>query len=1239
MVQNNPNVKKAYDFFQGRGYSHSQSAGIIGNLMGESSLNTGAVGDGGRARGIAQWHPDRWQPLSSWAKAQGKDPDDFTTQLEMVDYELRNKEKRAFNALMRSKTVDEATAAFIGFERPAGFTWNTPRQGHNYGGRLSYANQVFSVMNGTAPEQAQGLGFTGEKPSAFSIGTPDQAVQASATGPMEPYTRAEEREREAAMQAEKPDVGLWQATKDAVNTTWTGAHLWSDNPQAAPDPAFRLNEENLKVLTKDLPERYWDRLGDAQSMAHAEVIRKGIVDSLAAEQRLAGMGAGGVALQIAAGVVDPLAWAAAAGVSVATVGTGAPAALAARFGRMGVVAANAFEGAAGTAIAEGIRYKTAPTAEASDIYWGIGTGLALGGAYGTIARNPATAKEAARLAQIGKELREGAAMPSRSIGAAQINPKESMRLDTADIVRDAERVAPVADGLLRRLDSAGTVKGSDNPLASMIGNVIVEDGVRNAAGEITPIAASEVQQRLKILADVKWSRNNEVNYKAWRKDNPKQSRSDFHRAVTNFVRDRDLLVEHHPSVAAQGNIMRQVLGEFAELAANPGLIDGTTKRAVRGFEGLSKNDFYVPRMFDKGAISAHLNMFGHKTLSRMIAMGIKEVNQDVSQEVAEKFAYNYVRKLHSLSAGDLQLNSRALSGEDLDSLKTNFLADTDLSEVEIDKLVAHLKPSQGDGASRHGKRRAFYDENFGMMLPFSNGQPGSQFVRISDLFINDADVLMNSYTRQMSGRIAMARMEIKNPKWVEGDSAPEYFAQGITSDGEWQTLMSQVTDVGDKLNIQGDTAQTIERLNWMYDTIVGRPQAGEGSNFNQALRMLRDYNFIRVMGQVGFAQLSEFANTVSHVGLKAAFTNIPSARSMWRMAKNGRLGDDLANEIEDTIGAGTDWVRHSAHRREDLWDNPLDTWNNDTIQTIDDALQRGKRAVSALSGMAPINTALQRWTGRAIFNKFANMALDGVKEASPRMKALGLSDEMMDRVMTSIRDNAKFEGKRLRGMQFEKWSDREAVAAFQDAAFRLSRTIVQENDIGQMSMWMSKPLARTFLQFRSFSIGSFTKQTLQGLNFKDPTTAMSWIGTTFAAGLVYMARTHSNAMLRSDREEYLEKRLSLGRIAAAAVQNSAWASIMPMLFDTAASPILGHPVFDARNTQLGSDAILGNPTADLLDSSVKSLAVIGDVARGNTFSQADARTMARVLPFQNLNGIAQLFSGMISQLPEWAPKK
>lgn len=1236
-MQQNPAVRTAFDFFMSKGYSHAQAAGIVGNLMGESSFRTDAVGDGGKAKGIAQWHPDRWEPLTAWAKAQGKDPYDLTTQLEMVDLELRTKETKAFNALMNAKTVDEATAAFIGFERPQGWTPNTPRNGHNYSGRLQFANTAFGLMTGVTPPPVTTLGIGGGS-SEYRVGSSGNAVNAmDASAPVVPFTEAELRAQAQEREDTAGDVNLWQATKDAVYTQWSLAQLWQDKPEWAPDPKFQLDMDTMEKLTDGIPERYWDRFSGAYSMEQAEGIRASLEKTLAAEQRLAEMGWGGTALSVAAGLTDPLAWAAAAGVSAASFGVGAPAAIGARFGKAGMAGLSAAEAGAGTALSEAVMAANKPTYEDSEFYWAVGVGMGLGGAFGTLRKNPHTQAEADRLEAIGKQLRDtatGRHQGGSTAGAAQVSSVQPLRGDTSEIVRDAVKPdvfhAP-------RYDVSYSLKSSDNSLTAMIGDQLVEDAARNKSG-ITPIGASEVQQWIEITSSAKWASRSAANFRDFKKRNPGASMQQFHEEVTQFTRDRNLFQEYDPAVKAQGAVQREILGDFAEMAANPGVLDGRQLRPLRGFEGKGRNDFYVPRMFDLGAVHNALSKFGHATLVKFMARGVMAVNKEISEEAAEKFMRGYLRKLHGMSAGEVQGAHRAFSGEDLDGLKAHLMDGTDLSELEIDQMIAHMKPQPGDGASRHGKQRAFYDEQFSEVLPTRNG--GREAFRISDLFINDADRLMRSYMRTMSGRIAMARLQIRNPKWTPGDAADEFFVNGITSDGEWKTLMDKVIAVGDEMGIKAaKNVKDVERMNWAYDTIVGRRH--EGGAWNQALRMARDYNFLRVMGQVGWAQISEFKNTVGHLGVKAAFTNMPSFRSMWRNAMTGKLDDATADEIENIMGVGTDWVRHTSHRRMDVFENPMDDFANPWLKGVDDFQQGAKRVVSAASGMAPINTLLQRWTGRAIYNHFAMLAQGRIKVNPRRLEALGLDAEMAERISESIRQHAKFEGKNVRSMNLDKWADREAVSAFKLGAFRLSRTIIQENDIGGMAMWMSKPLARTFLQFRSFMLQAYTKQFLQGINFRDTGTAVSFIGSTVAAAMVYVARTHANSIGRSDREEYLKKRLELGNIVTAGVQNSTWASIFPPLIDLAASAFTpeGTPLFDARNTQLTGGLFWGNPTADLGNSIITSYQTAGQLARGKRLSQADARTFARMLPFQNLHGIAQLYSGMVRSLPEWTPKK
>ncbi|MGW9232952.1 hypothetical protein ACWGPT_19010 [Pseudorhizobium sp. NPDC055634] len=334
--------------------------------------------------------------------------------------------------------------------------------------------------------------------SKFTVNSPENSVSVmETTQPNIPLTMTEERAAAQAREDNLPDPSLWQGVKDAVNTDWSLSAIWQEKPEAAPDPNFRLEPKLMDELTKGIPEQYWDRFGDAQSLVHAEGMRNSLVKQLEAEQRLASMGWGGVGLRVAAGVTDPLAWAAAAGIAVTSMGVGAPAAVAARFGKVGQIGLMAAEGAAGAAISEGILYANKPTAEEADLWWGVGTGMLLGGAFGALAKNPATAMEAQQLQQLGRNMQNGTALSppgGSTTGAMQVNPREPLRLDTADIVRDAEGPDVMHAGGMR-YDSAYSLKSSENDLTAMIGNVIVEDAARNKSG-ITPIGASEVQALL-----------------------------------------------------------------------------------------------------------------------------------------------------------------------------------------------------------------------------------------------------------------------------------------------------------------------------------------------------------------------------------------------------------------------------------------------------------------------------------------------------------------------------------------------------------------------------------------------------------------------------------------------------------------------------------------------------------------------------------------------------------------------
>lgn len=107
-------------FFQGKGWTKEQAAGISANIGLESNFNPAAVGDSGRAYGAGQWHESRQQQFAKWAgkPMQGSSLDE---QLGFVHYELtQGQEQGAGDLLRRAKSAREAgDIVSRKYERPA----------------------------------------------------------------------------------------------------------------------------------------------------------------------------------------------------------------------------------------------------------------------------------------------------------------------------------------------------------------------------------------------------------------------------------------------------------------------------------------------------------------------------------------------------------------------------------------------------------------------------------------------------------------------------------------------------------------------------------------------------------------------------------------------------------------------------------------------------------------------------------------------------------------------------------------------------------------------------------------------------------------------------------------------------------------------------------------------------------------------------------------------------------------
>lgn len=174
----------AMAYFQAQGWSREQAAGLAANIKRESAFRPDAVGDNGKAYGIAQWHPDR---QAEFKKKFGKDiqGSSMEEQMAFMHYELtQGNERKAGNILRGTSSAAEAAAAVSShYERPADKTGEAAKRG-----------QLALAMLGGVPGASQaaagaGAGQVAQANAAAAPGASSKSVETH-IGEVKVYTAA-----------------------------------------------------------------------------------------------------------------------------------------------------------------------------------------------------------------------------------------------------------------------------------------------------------------------------------------------------------------------------------------------------------------------------------------------------------------------------------------------------------------------------------------------------------------------------------------------------------------------------------------------------------------------------------------------------------------------------------------------------------------------------------------------------------------------------------------------------------------------------------------------------------------------------------------------------------------------------------------------------------------------------------------------------------------------------------------
>ena len=211
----------AMKFFQDRGYTKEQAAGIVGNLQAESgkTMKTNALGDNGKAYGIAQWHPDRQK---NFEKQFGHPIQEstFYEQLSFVDWELNHTEGKAGARIRQAKTAEESAKTFDSmYERSSGAASQN---------RIANAN---ALMGNTGDGSKNDTDKKENQPSACNVTSGTSTIPTkSETSSGGSSTSHVEPVKGADLEKYKTQMGGFELDKSASPPTAKGADVAKEVP-------------------------------------------------------------------------------------------------------------------------------------------------------------------------------------------------------------------------------------------------------------------------------------------------------------------------------------------------------------------------------------------------------------------------------------------------------------------------------------------------------------------------------------------------------------------------------------------------------------------------------------------------------------------------------------------------------------------------------------------------------------------------------------------------------------------------------------------------------------------------------------------------------------------------------------------------------------------------------------------------------------------------------------------------
>jgi len=363
----------------------------------------------------------------------------------------------------------------------------------------------------------------------------------------------------------------------------------------------------------------------------------------------------------------------------------------------------------------------------------------------------------------------------------------------------------------------------------------------------------------------------------------------------------------------------------------------------------------------------------------------------------------------------------------------------------------------------------------------------------------------------------MSRIEQSRKLSAEASLDPIYEIARLARDGELDE--AALSKVG------GD-------VKFLYDQLLNKSSiAGNYGGLNETLRILKNMNYMRYMGMVMIASLSDFGNAVGTLGLPRYI------RTLWHYIGTDKNNlSELARLNANIELAGLKQSSTGSSGDVGLGSGDLDTTgrkrrvsgkSESVLKKIDEHSGQGSLAMN-LYQRANLLSAWNAFNKSIVTNGLEDMVVEfGIRLKSGQKltrveeayaRSLRLSDNDLIKIATqregviSTGDMGSLSRKTIVGRDFyltgsELWDDASFAHQYRAKITSAANSIIVTPSRGSNPKWTKLPGLDLTWQFKSFLAASFEMTFLpmlqRGIVYKDPSQLMMLLTTTAGGAITY----------------------------------------------------------------------------------------------------------------------------------------